>query len=758
MEIGNSVRLILLVAAAGVVRTAAFASEGDPRVAVAADAPKAVGIAAAEFAKYWQEVTGRTLPGKGRAPVVELSVDRTLDAAHDEYRIVSTDGGLRLVGANGRAVLYAVYDFFERQAGCRWFWDGDRVPRRETIPLTGLDVRERARFEYRGLRYFAHRGLTRFQAEHWGLEDWKREIDWCLKRRLNLMMPRIGMDDTWQKAFPDIVPYPDPKAPSADGLGGYDNRVSFWGLRHRGELRRQFTAYAFDRELMIPTDFGTMTHWYARTPVEFLEKRNPPFLPQANENYGQRTGLVWDIFQGEWLEDYWHLTEAFLAAGYGKPDLLHTIGLGERLCYRDREKNLQMKKNVLRKITDRALAAYPDSKILLAGWDFYNKWKPEEVRSLIPQLDAKNTIVWDYEADAEPGSDLWFAGSNDFTQWGVIGKFPYTFGIFLAYEQALDIRARYGVIESRERLVADDPMCKGYIFWPESSHTDTFLLRYFTANAWRPGQTHTALLPAFCRDRYGEDAAKFESVWRKVIPVSQMLGWQMNWGADLVDGSRDYLTGRDLAKDAALTASVPGILAELAAIEPKDAFQRRDVIDLARTAADRALVVTRHRMMNAFDAWTDGKASAADARRLAQSYRRLVGAATDLLALHTDYSMCETLERMAQAAPGVAPNFDRVLLDNAANSYCRSHQCEIAAGWYRPYANDLTDEILRRLAADEKTKIEKTFVRDALWGRYKRLVADGIGKYRPSLPRTAAEYRRVLGEARAALTERDERF
>ena len=26
------------------------------------------------------------------------------------------------------------------------------------------------------LRYFAHRGLKRFQAEHWSLADWQREI------------------------------------------------------------------------------------------------------------------------------------------------------------------------------------------------------------------------------------------------------------------------------------------------------------------------------------------------------------------------------------------------------------------------------------------------------------------------------------------------------------------------------------------------------------------------------------------------------
>lgn len=727
-------------------------SSADPRVRIPDGSPKAVKIAAEEFAKYWREVTGRSLATNGAAISVEFAVDPLLDGAHDEYRLISSANGLRLVGANGRAVLYAVYDFFERQADCRWFWDGDRVPKRKTISLAGLDVREKARFEYRGLRYFAHRGLTRFQAEHWGLEDWKREIDWCLKRRLNVMMPRIGMDDTWQKAYPEIVPYPDPKAPSADGLRGYDNRVSFWGLKYRGELRKAFTDYAFDRGMIVPTDFGTMTHWYSRTPPEFLETKNPPFLPQANNNYNQRTGLVWDIFQGPWLDHYWHLTETFIREGYGRPDYLHTIGLGERLCFSDRTKNLQMKKDVLARITGKALSAYPKSKLLLAGWDFYCTWKPEEVRSLLPSLDPANTIIWDYACDAEPQADCFQIGlENDFTKWGVVGKFPYTFGIFLAYEQALDIRARYDVIEAREQIVRDDPMCKGYLLWPESSHTDIFLLRYFTANAWRPGQTHEQLLPTFCRERYGEAASAFESVWRQAIPVSQILGWGGNWGADLVAGWEEYAHGRSYAKDLPLLNCVPAILEGLAALAPQDEFQRRDAIDLARTVTDRALIGLRHRMMSEFTGWTQGRTPSADVKRTIVAYRRLAEAAADLLGLHPDYSLCISLDRLARVAPGQAPRFDKILLDNAINGYCRSHQYEIAVGWYLPLVRELTDELTRRIEAGERAEISPDWFaarRDEL---QRRLVEKGIEAYRPSAAFSQPKYVRLLTGARDAL-------
>ena len=151
------------------------------------------------------------------------------------------------------------------------------------------------------------------------------------------------------------------------------------------------------------------------------------------------------------------------------------------MCYKDRKRNFDMKILALGKFLAKAHTDYPDAKVLLAGWDFYDTWKPEEVKALLPRLDPTRDIIWDYEGDLAPHErkrDNWFGN------WGVVGKFPYTYSMFLAYENALDIRANYPVIEERQKIVQNDPFCKGFILWPESSHTDTLALRYFTANAW----------------------------------------------------------------------------------------------------------------------------------------------------------------------------------------------------------------------------------------------------------------------------------
>ncbi|MBO4979987.1 MAG: hypothetical protein J6D16_06230, partial [Clostridia bacterium] len=129
----------------------------------------------------------------------------------DDYciRTSEVDGKPTLILAGGRprSTIYAVYRYFERFCDCHWFWDGDRLSRTD-LPLSGIDLTESPRFEYRGLRYFAHRSLHRFQAEHWSLSDWQTEIDWLLKKRLNLFMLRIGLDDLFQRAFPEDVGYP----------------------------------------------------------------------------------------------------------------------------------------------------------------------------------------------------------------------------------------------------------------------------------------------------------------------------------------------------------------------------------------------------------------------------------------------------------------------------------------------------------------------------------------------------------------------
>ena len=445
-------------------------------------------IAADEFARMWEAVCGEKLAvsqkddgisdlvligsDSANGVLARLMLDGQIKLGNirygtDDYRIVSSelDGRkvLVLAGGRGRSTLYAVYDYFERAANCRYFWDGDRIPcmaEGKAPALDGFDVSESPRFEYRGLRYFAHRSLWRFQAEHWSLSDWKKEIDWMLKKRLNMFMLRIGMDDLFQKAFPDIVDYPadDQKLPEAGP--GYDDRTTFWPLKYRGELRKQLLAYAFDRDLIHPEDCGTMTHWYSRTPIQFLDKVKPSLCAQSTGGYSQQTGLVWDVLDDDNLDNYFKLTKAHID-NYGRPDIFHTIGFAERRYSDDREVNLRMKLYIYRRICRFLKENYPNAPLMLASWDLWQQYKPDEVQKLTAELDPEQTIILDYTSDT--------ARENNFTNWGVVGKFPWIYGIFHGFEPDSDIRGNYALTDERLKIAAEDEYCKGLILWPELS-------------------------------------------------------------------------------------------------------------------------------------------------------------------------------------------------------------------------------------------------------------------------------------------------
>ena len=643
-----------------------------------------------------------------------------------------------------------VYDFFERQAGCRYFWDGDVVPKQAAIKMDGLDVSESPRFAYRGIRYFAHRSLDRFQAEHWGQKQWEKEIDWALKKRLNLVMLRIGMDDVYQKAFPDIVPYPPTNAPLPEAVArSYDDRTSAWPLQVRGELRKHVLQYARDRGLVHPEDTGTMTHWYSRTPYAFLEKVKPVFSPQVS-GYGLPTGYVWDIRDDRNLDNYWKLTQAHID-NYGSPQMFHTIGYAERVVYKDRGANHEFKLYAYRRIIEKIRERYPQAPLLIASWDFYYPgWSGDEVSNLHTLLDPQNTFIFDYTSDLPQ-----VGGSSDFRQWGVIGKFPWIFGIFHAYEWENELRGNYDLIKERMPLAAADPMCKGFVYWPENSHSDSLILEFFTKNAWKPDTlTPEALLPAFCRDRYQAAAGPMLAAWQAALPLikrHQDLPPEFRnlaaYAGREVTVKRTEALHEKLGKLEPQMSALPDLFSKLAGLPygTGDAFVDRDAIDLARTVAGRVFSVALYRYAAAQGDWLVGQADATAVKAAGEHCTAILTALRDLLALHEDYSMNASMAKL-QAIHPVNPCFEQALKGNAENGYCRTYIYELFNDYYLPQLALYTGWVGERVASgDTKNPMKPAkplpmqAVVDAFYA--KPLAEMGLP---PQAPRTRETYRAVL--------------
>lgn len=678
------------------------------------NAPRAYGVAAEIFADLCFAVTGKRpetvtdsaakawVPGDSSVKLAIIGADDvnllsrealpdglSIRYGTDDYAVKTETlrghAALLLCGGRGRSTLYAVYRYFEKIVGCRWFWDGDRIPTLDSLPFEKIDFTERTKYLYRGTRYFAHRGLHRFQAEHWDLSDWQREIDWLLKMRLNLFMLRIGQDDLFQKAFPETVEYPSAKKKLPEAGDGFDDRTLFWDLRYRGDLRKRLLAYAKERDLLTPEDCGTMTHWYSRTPLQFLENMRPTLLSQPNgTNYAQATGLAWDIREKRNLDLYFKLTETHIRE-YGQTGLFHTIGLAERAFSDNRAENMRLKRLFYRLLTRRLREEYPNSKLLLASWDLWMFYCPEEVRELLAELDPEQVILFDYTSDS--------ARKSNFAAWGVEHAFPWVFGIFHAYQPSNEIRGDYERIIERLNRTKDDPMCKGIVFWPELSHGDPFMTVFFAKNAWEVSEkTIERQLEEFCTARYpAQDAGELLAVWRVVLPLGKLMSWSRYeevtpWAETDVfcrapymltfekpDAHyEDYLAPlRDAKADAA------DALEKLAPlVGTADEMTVRDAYDLARTVLTRYLNAG---CLSIEKNYVAGK----NVNRLMEQTLSLLALYTRFLETHADYSLADTLVKLQTAAP-VNPVFAETLKKNCDNLYCRSCVAECARGLYLP--------------------------------------------------------------------------
>ncbi len=675
---------------------------------------KAYDLAAEIFVRMYKNITGENISisciDDGKSNIVAIGSDsvndfvmneifeerlQTLGIRYgtDDYCIRSYKSEDRnilvLAGGRGRSSIYAVYDYFERFADCRYFWDGDIVPKRKSLPMENIEIIEIPRFEYRGLRYFAHRGLKRFQAEHWSFEDWQREIDWIMKKRLNFFMLRTGMDDVWQRAFPDIVPYPETYRNLNEQ--GYDDRSDFWTLKYKGELRQKIMSYANDNDITFPTDCGTMTHWYSRTPAEFLEKQKPKLLEQTSEGYNDSTGRVFDFREKENMNYYMKLTETMANEYDNNHYLFHTIGLGERKIEKDNKKNFMMKLFCCRRIAQSLREKFPDSKLLLASWDFVGWWRPEEVQSLIKELDSERTVILDYTSD---GTDE----KQNFTNWGVVNKFPWIYGLFHAYESESELRGQYDLADKRLKTAADDSYCKGMILWPELSHSDPIVLEYLAENSWAPLKISLEeIITNYCIGRYGELAGQMNECWQKFLPFMKRNGWggytevennekefktDSKWfthsdlwvkpisaitsGCNTDKATEEFFDKAicEVTKDIQMLSEIIEKLADINK-NMNDVFVKRDSIDIIRTICGRFLNYIMAKII--FKKYDKEKLGL-----VKKIYLTLLADLSDMIRFNPDFSLFASFEALKQTAP-VNPDFENTLKQNIINDYCR--QC-----------------------------------------------------------------------------------
>lgn len=151
-------------------------------VVVAPGATEPERHAAAELARFLEEASGAAIPVRDAPPAEGPAILVGPDAAaqvfssaeiaelgQEGYRIRRKGSALAIAGGRPRGTLYGVYSFLEDHVGCRWFTpDVSRIPRRERIEVSALDVRFVPRLESRSTDY-----------------PNSRDADWAVRNKVN---------------------------------------------------------------------------------------------------------------------------------------------------------------------------------------------------------------------------------------------------------------------------------------------------------------------------------------------------------------------------------------------------------------------------------------------------------------------------------------------------------------------------------------------------------------------------------------------
>ena len=471
---------------------------------------------------------------------------------------------------------------------------------------------------------------------------------------------------------------------------------------------------------MYPTDCGTMTHWYSRTPEAYLENKKPVFAHQECKHYcASDTGRVWDFTDKESMNNYMHLTETLVNEYEKQDELFHTIGLGERWLYYDKKKNLASKLIAYRRISECIREKYPSSKLFLASWDFVGWWSGDEVKKLISELDPQRTIILDYTSDVSDPNE-------SFINWGVVGKFPWIYGLFHAYESESEIRGAYERSDERLKIAADDEYCKGMILWPELSHSDPLILEYLSENAWSPLKRNIEEITAdFCKNRYGSYSESMNECWQKLLPFIKLGDWGsyshrqkgdekyveycsswfvhqdmwskltsfMRYEFTKLENLTDYHSLK-LEKTLTLTDNIVSALNVLAnggcALENE--FILRDSIDLTRTVIGRFMNYIIIKALVSLG-------NKSRIHTLKEHYMRLMDIMSELLSLNDDFSIYQTKLCLEKTAP-TNPNFEITLKRNIYNYYCSQGAYELTTYVFKPEGELAFDWLM---TADGKT-------------------------------------------------------
>ncbi len=690
-------------------------------------------IAASELARFVQRMTGK-LPevvDEARSPVhpggrVLALVGRTARTAEfirrnavgdprreneEAYIVRSLEMGkqkmLVFLGGNGRATLYAIYDYLTSACGLGFYWDGDYVPARSTLPISGINIATQPRFSD---RIYGNGCLWLYSDQAWWrLEEWQKYIDWILKNRFNAFLATWtpGANATWEKTWAKFgIQIPDrqwsgPPALAGSYAGALNPPGSGSWRDGQAELWLQIVKWARSRGLRL-----IAPHINGRVPEGFSQRYpNVPLLGSRGAG-GVSGGARYMLPRSPM---YLKVGRAFLEefnSRFGTDHLYHLANLGELTVAGNAQAKQEFMLDLPRRGMEVVESIDPKGVGIIDCWTFLGKeWEPRTlVRKCVEQLPRERVRVLDFWSEQQP-----LYKATDYF-WG----YSWQFGTLGSFGGQTNLHGDMPLLQAQLQAVARErqaSQCTGFALVNEVSGFNYFYFQFACTLGWNPDETDiTRFTREYAERRYGERAAPLmqkaleellasvygPSTGRGDDSFSRPLYWhriEPRFHANVYDGIA-FIPHLRRAVEYALKASEAA---------RDNRFYQHDLNDITRAYLHQLFNARLMKMVAAFRR-LDARAFKREVVSLAQ----ILDGIEELLSLDDHYWLAPVI-RLAKSLPGAPSDIARRVRNvlTVWTPGMRDYACrdlyEMVRFYYRPRVNAYVAGLRRELLNGQRS-------------------------------------------------------
>jgi hypothetical protein len=641
-------------------------------------------------------------------------------------KTVAADGREMLVvaGSTDRGTLYAVYWLLEEVLGIGFFRDGERVPDMPTIELSALSIAERPFFAD---RHDGNGCVFTYSASGWGFEEWKRELDWKAKRRVNSIWPFNIADHITPSILADWgVGEPPQRKPSGRSIHeqAYDYARNL-GIRVPAIIP---TMPASDALFNQFPDARTLLLQYSELPPNRIVHPADPlfrrFVVEFVKRYlaefgGDHLYIANFISESRVLEGAANIHEARL-------DFVRAISAA------------------LEEADDQAIWVHETWSFDMDAEDPNHRWLPEQIQEYLDTTTVRH-IVW----------DLWSEERGKYAATENFFSHPWAFGVLHSFGAHSFLHGDMPELLKRLHDVLNSPNagnCVMFISQSEIIHFNSFYYEFCAELSWRPQEvTLQGFVERYCAKRYGAEVGKrLREAWDLLVEtvhgsesgsvgtITDPLYWyrpdlHLLLGWTRPDEKTAALRSRRAVIIPKLRRAVGVFLAQADALKANE-MAVRDLVDITRQwVAERFNIA----LLAARDAFLAGDSLAFD--RAAQVCLGLLDDQIRLLASWAPYRL-DT--KVREHVPIYGDDAERwvkhthvwVYAEDGVHSpplrdYYRMDLDGLLAGYYKPRMIAYFDLLERKLAAGE------TSVADDEWeSAFAPIEQAFIAKPMPILP------------------------